>query len=174
MSAEYFVSTPSMTPMSYASAPEFGSLSSTNRTVIDPVLATTSAFTSPIVASAQPFTGVEPTWQQAVYDPISDHAHPGSWNGSWIPNAEFVPQIHTPPPSDVPPASQHPYHFYDRMTPSPEHTPQLQPPEVYLMAPYDNYKRPISQNQGIPDVSSSSSSYPGFRETTFFRPHWVS
>lgn len=160
MSAEYFVSTPHMTPMSYASAPEFDSLSSTSGNVIDPVLATTSAFNSPMVTSAEPFAGVEPAWHQAFCDPISDHAHAGSWNASWIPSAEFVPQIHTPPPSDVQPTSQHPYHYYDRMTPSPQHTPQLQPADVYLMTPYENYKRPIGQHQGISNYITRQSFNP--------------
>jgi hypothetical protein len=142
-----------MTPMSYASAPEYGSLASTSGNVIDPILTTTSAFNSPMITSSQPYTSVESAWHQAIYDPLPEQGHSGSWNASWIPNADFVPQIHTPPPSDVGTAPHPQYPYYEHMTPSPQSTPQMQPADVYVVGPYDYAKRPVGSHQGLSSVS---------------------
>lgn len=144
MSPEYHAPVPAAATLSLPSNNGFSTLASS------PVLATTAAYDSHLLATSQPFSTFEPAWHTSIYEP-TPAINISSWNvPAWMPGLDFTPPV-TSRPEEFQFTPPHSHHSFEQLP-----TPPRQPHEpahrsdLFLMDSYghcgrvDVHSRPVS------------------------------
>ncbi|ORY14628.1 hypothetical protein BCR34DRAFT_598972 [Clohesyomyces aquaticus] len=132
---------------------EFDTLSSQSEVLIDPHLASTTAFDNLLLATAvstPPYSSVEPSWSGPVYEELP-HVGMGSWNmPQWMPNVDFAPQQMHAGAHDYRFTPPHIQHNFNQLPSPPQHPSEpVSGSDLFLEGSYGSLRRPNAEMQEV-------------------------